>query len=79
MPPKQHPMVRPEEICFGLNRQTDERSMAAFLTRLADPAFLDILIPRLTDGEITAMLDFLTSLMHKHVNEAEYHRLFLQD
>lgn len=79
MPLKQQPMARPEEICFGLNRQTDEKSMAAFLTRFADPAFLEILIPRLANDEITAMLDFLTNLMHKHVNEAEYHRLFLRD
>ncbi|MFZ5776020.1 MAG: hypothetical protein ACOY3Z_11110 [Thermodesulfobacteriota bacterium] len=77
-PGKRH-SVKPEEICFGLNRQTDERSLAAFLGRFADPVFLDLLLPRLADDEITEVLDFLTRLMHKHVSEAEYHRLFLGD
>jgi hypothetical protein len=66
-----------EEICFGLNRESDERSLAAFIEKFADPAFLQTLIARLDDTEITATLDFLSSLMHKHISEEEYHRLFL--
>jgi len=66
-------------ICFGLNRETDERSLAAFLQRFAEPAFLQTLIPRLEEGEITSLLDFLSCLMHKHCSEKEYHRLFLKD
>ncbi|MGV1100959.1 hypothetical protein ACUUL3_16305 [Thiovibrio sp. JS02] len=68
-----------EEICFGLNRETDERSLAAFLQKFADPGFLATIIPRLEDAEIPALLDFLSRLMHKHLNEEEYHRLFLKD
>ena len=68
-----------QEICFGLNRATDKRSLAAFLQRFAEPAFLQTLIPRLKEEEITSLLDFLSSLMHKHCSEKEYHRLFLKD
>jgi len=67
------------DICFGLNRETDERSLAAFLQRFAEPAFLQTLIPRLEEGEIASLLDFLSRLMHKHCSEKEYHRLFLKD
>ncbi|MFA7381939.1 MAG: hypothetical protein WC001_00665 [Desulfurivibrionaceae bacterium] len=68
-----------ETICFGLNRETDERSLAAFLQRFADPAFLQTLVPRLEEEEIASLLDFLSRLMHKHCSEKEYHRLFLKD
>ncbi|OGQ87639.1 MAG: hypothetical protein A2512_13040 [Deltaproteobacteria bacterium RIFOXYD12_FULL_56_24] len=68
-----------ETICFGLNRETDERSLAAFLQRFTEPAFLQTLVPRLEKEEITSLLDFLSRLMHKHCSEKEYHRLFLKD
>ncbi|HCC53326.1 MAG TPA: hypothetical protein DEQ20_00100 [Desulfobulbaceae bacterium] len=71
--------LKAAEICFGLNRETDEQSIEAFLQRFADPAFLQTLIPRLEEEEITSLLDFLSRLMHKHCSENEYHRLFLKD
>ena len=67
------------ELCFGRNRETDERSLEAFLHRFAEPAFLRALIPRLEEEEITTLLDFLSRLMHRHCSEKEYHRLFLKD
>ena len=78
--PKQHPTssTPAEEICFGLNRETDERSLAIFIQKFSDPAFLETLIPRLTDSDITATLDFLSQLMHKHMSEKEYHSIFLK-
>ena len=71
--------LKAANICFGLNRETDERSLTAFLQRFAEPAFLQTLIPRLEESEITSILDFLSRLMHKHCSEKEYHRLFLKD
>ena len=71
--------LKTESICFGLNRETDERSLAEFLQRFAEPTFLQTLIPRLEEGEITSLLDFLSRLMHKHCSEKEYHHLFLKD
>jgi hypothetical protein len=71
--------LKAQDICFGLNRETDERSLIAFLQRFAEPPFLQALIPRLEEEEITSLLDFLSRLMHKHCSEKEYHRLFLKD
>lgn len=66
-------------LCFGLDRPTDEASLAAFISRFARPALLATLIPRLGDDELIATLDFLTKLMHNHLNDTEYHRLFLSE
>ncbi len=67
------------EICFGLDRATDERSLAAFLRIFSDSRLCDHLIPRLSDEEITGLVDHLTGLMRRHLREDEYHRLFLGD
>jgi hypothetical protein len=71
--------IDPAEMCFGLNRETDERSLAAFLQMFAAPAMLEALIPRLSDDDINATVDFLTSLMKKHLQQDEYHTLFLNE
>jgi hypothetical protein len=69
--------IDPSQICFGLNRRTDEQSLAHFISRFASPAVLEALIPRMTDTEITETLDFLSKIMANHFQESEYHTLFL--
>ena len=66
-----------KEICFGWNRQTDERSLRKFLKKFSGDNMLEALIPRLTDKELTAIVDLLTETMKNHLSEVEYHRLFL--
>ncbi len=70
---------RASEIAFGLDRATDERSLALFLTRFTRPELLEVLLPRLSDSELLGLLDRLSDLMKKHLQEGEYHRLFLRD
>lgn len=64
-------------IVFGFGRKTDERSLEAFIERFADKKFMQTLLPRLQDEDITDMVNFLTGIMRKHLSEKEYHRLFL--
>ena len=71
--------IDPAEMCFGLNRETDERSLVAYLQLFAAPKLLETLIPRLSDADIDATVDFLTRLMKKHLQEEEYHALFLNE
>ena len=66
-------------ICFGWDRPTDERSCQAFVQRFSRPALLAVLTPRLTDQELTALIDHLSGLMKSHLSEGEYHRLFLRE
>lgn len=67
----------PNSICFGLNRQTDEESLQHFIRAFANPELLDVLVPRMTEGEMTRLLDDLSALMGRHFKEKEYHKLFL--
>ncbi len=69
----------PTEICFGLDRATDERSLAAFLRLFSHNRLCERLIPRLSDEEILELVDRLTGLMRRHLREDEYHQLFLGD
>lgn len=69
--------INPVEMCFGLNRDTDERSLAVFLQMFTADKMLDALIPRLTDDDISQTVDFLTQMMKKHLQENEYHTIFL--
>ena len=67
------------EICFGLDRQTDEQSLIVFLRLFAGEELLATLVPRLADDEILALVDQLSLVMRRHLKEDEYHRLFLGD
>ena len=85
--PRQHadPAVdqSPEDpartIAFGWDRTTDERSFQAFVQRFSRPGLLALLTPRLTDHELTGLIDHLSEVMKAHLSESEYHRLFLAD
>ncbi len=68
-----------QEICFGLNRETDERSLAIFLKLFSRDRLLQALVPRLGDDEIIQLVDQLTTVLRNHLQEAEYHEIFLGD
>ncbi len=71
------PILEMNQICFGLDRATDEISLQAFLNAFSNPALLEILLPRMADKEIDETVNALTGLMKKHFSEKEYHRFFL--
>lgn len=68
-----------KDICFGLDRITDEQSLGILLTCFSQPALLGTLVPRLSDEEIKSLEDHLVGLMHTHLSHKEYHSLFLKD
>lgn len=68
-----------DSICFGLDRQTDERSLALFVKKFANDRMLNRLIPRMTEDEIMELVDFLTRLMHNHLQHKEYHEVFFNE
>ncbi len=68
-----------DQICFGLDRATDERSLQLFLQLFSQETLLQTLIPRMTDQEITLLVDQLTAVLRAHLKEKEYHELFLND
>jgi len=66
-------------ICFGLDRETDEKALAGFIQRFAQDRLLEALIPRLESEEIEELRDSISRLMARHLSEGQYHRLFLAD
>lgn len=68
-----------ELVGFGLDRETDEKSLMVYLQKFSDDALLAYLLPRLKDQEILEILDLISRLLRNHLNEEEYHRLFLKE
>lgn len=68
-----------ETIAFGMDRETDERSLVRFVLRFARPGVLAALAPRLDEAEILALVDTLSLTLKKHLTDREYHLLFLRD
>ena len=66
-------------VGFGLDRPTDENTLAVYLQKFSDDALLALLLPRLSAAELTEIFDLLNRLMRRHLREEEYHRLFLKD
>lgn len=68
-----------DQICFGLNRELDEKSLALFLRLFSREELLNALASRLADEEISSLVDYLTGILRRHLTEKEYHELFLGD
>jgi len=66
-------------VGFGLNRETDENTVVYYLQKFADDALMQVLIKRLEDEELTVLFDLVSDLLRKHLEEGEYHRLFLKE
>ncbi|HER63321.1 MAG TPA: cytoplasmic protein [Desulfobacteraceae bacterium] len=69
--------INAHQIVFGLSRQEDERSLADFLRLFAGQRLTSVLIPRMTDEEISQTVERLSRIMRNHLTEKEYHSLFL--
>lgn len=66
-------------VGFGLDRPTDEDTIVYYLQKFSDDTLIEQLIKRLTDEELDEIFCLLTRLLKKHLNDNEYHRLFLKD
>ena len=68
-----------EMVAFGFSREIDEKSLKFYLQKFSDDDFLHVLVPRLSDDEITRLFDQISNLMRNHLTEEEYHEYFLKD
>jgi len=66
-------------VGFGLDRETDEKSLMVYLQKFSDDRMLQALMPRLTDQEIQEIFNVLSRLLKTHLKEEEYHTLFLKE
>ncbi len=66
-------------VGFGLDRETNERTIIYYLQKFSDDALMEQLIKRLTDEELDEIFSLLTRLLKTHLKDSEYHSLFLKD
>jgi hypothetical protein len=66
-------------VGFGFNRETDENTIIYYLQKFSDDALMEAIVKRLSDDDLAAIFNLLTSLLKKHLTETEYHKLFLKD
>lgn len=66
-------------VAFGLSREVDEKSLMYYLQKFSDDDLVRVLVPRLSEGEIENLFGLISELMRNHLNDDEYHRLFLKD
>ncbi|MFP3999327.1 MAG: cytoplasmic protein [Desulfobacterales bacterium] len=66
-------------LAFGWDRQTDEQTLICYLQMLSDDRLIKILASRMNEHEIEELHNIINHLLKTHLNDAEYHRLFLKD
>jgi hypothetical protein len=81
MPVHSHDFVETYKglVGFGLDRQTDENTITYYLQKFSDDELMGVIRSRLQDQELAALFEMLSGLLRKHLNEDEYHRLFLKE
>lgn len=81
MPQHTHRFVEEYDglIGFGLDRETNEKTVMVYLQKISDDALLTTLLPRMEDEALKDLFFNLSGLLKSHLAENEYHRLFLKD
>jgi hypothetical protein len=81
MPLHSHDFVETYQglVGFGLNRETDENTIIYYLQKFSDDQMMQAIKGRLDDAELATLFEILSGLLRKHLDEDEYHRLFLKE
>lgn len=66
-------------VGFGLNREIDENTVIYYLQKFSDDVLMAVLKKRMADKELAALFDLISSLLGRHLDEQEYHALFLKE
>ena len=66
-------------VGFGADRQTDENTVVYYLQKFSDDLLMKTLLKRLSDDELSEIFNLVTRLLKTHLNDTEYHDLFLKE
>ncbi len=66
-------------LAHGLDRESDLATLTVYLQKLSDDDLTATLLPRLTQDEVDGLFDLVAKTLRRHLNEEEYHRLFLKE
>lgn len=64
---------------FGMDRETDENTVEAYLQKLSDDDLMKVMLKRMTDEELAEVFEMVSKLLKTHLTEPEYHEHFLKD
>ncbi|MDR2302414.1 MAG: cytoplasmic protein [Deltaproteobacteria bacterium] len=65
-------------LAEGFDRETDLATLTVYLQKLSDDDLMEILLPRLSDEELTAFFKLVAVTLKRHLSDVEYHDLFLK-
>ncbi len=65
-------------VGFGLSRESNENTVIYYLQKFADDKLMELLCKRFSDNELEKIFNMISALLKKHLNESEYHDLFLK-
>lgn len=66
-------------LAQGLDRGTDEATLAVYLQKISDDNLLKVLLPRLSDEDIKQGFAWIYQVLKANFSQEEYHRLFLKN
>jgi len=66
-------------VGFGLDRPTDENTVVYYLQKFSDDTLARTMVERMADEELENLYSLINALMQRHLNDTEYHRLFLKE
>lgn len=66
-------------VGFGMDRETDESTLCYYLQKFSDDRVMANLLKRMSDQDMQTLFDLISSMLCKHLNETEYHSLFLKE
>lgn len=66
-------------VGYGLDRDTDQATLQVYLQKFSDDELMKALLPRLEQKEMDQIFDLVSSILRAHLEEEEYHALFLKD
>jgi len=66
-------------VGFGLDRETDEKTIRYYLQKFSDDQVMEKIIPLMSDQELERVFELVTGLLKEHLTEPEYHRVFLKE
>ena len=64
---------------YGLDRQSNEDTVQLYLQKFSDDDLMKAVLGRMTDEDLDEVFDLIGKMLRKHLNEPEYHRLFLKE
>jgi TorA maturation chaperone TorD len=66
-------------VGYGFDRETDQATLQVYLQKFSDDELLKTLLPRMEQTEMDQIFEIVSGLLRAHLEEEEYHALFLKD